>query len=72
MAKVEQWLLDELSWRGAMLVMGGISANLCICGVLFVEPHKLASFLQPGLGINKKNEDANNSYSSGDSSSKEN
>jgi hypothetical protein len=64
MAKVEQRLLDELSWRGAMLVIGGISANLCICGVLFVEPHKLGSF----LGVKK--EDANSSYSSNDSSSK--
>ncbi|CBY07179.1 unnamed protein product [Oikopleura dioica] len=62
MAKVEQWLLDELSWRGAMLVIGGISANLCICGVLFVEPHKL------GSSFVLKKEDANTSYSSGDSS----
>lgn len=29
-----QLLIDSYSWRGAMLVLGGLQLNLCVCGML--------------------------------------
>uniref|UniRef100_A0A4W5R842 Si:dkey-246g23.4 n=1 Tax=Hucho hucho TaxID=62062 RepID=A0A4W5R842_9TELE len=29
-----QLLVDHYSWRGAMLVLGGLQLNLCVCGML--------------------------------------
>uniref|UniRef100_A0A668A858 Monocarboxylate transporter 13 n=1 Tax=Myripristis murdjan TaxID=586833 RepID=A0A668A858_9TELE len=29
-----QLLIDSYSWRGAMLVLGGLQFNLCVCGML--------------------------------------
>lgn len=31
---LSQWLIDSYSWRGAMLILGGLQLNLCVCGVL--------------------------------------
>ena len=29
-----QLLIDSYSWRGAMLILGGLQLNLCVCGML--------------------------------------
>ncbi|KAJ0069586.1 hypothetical protein NL108_010416 [Boleophthalmus pectinirostris] len=29
-----QWLIDSYTWRGAMLIVGALQLNLCICGAL--------------------------------------
>ncbi|XP_024138011.1 monocarboxylate transporter 2 [Oryzias melastigma] len=29
-----QLLIDSFSWRGALLIMGGLQLNLCVCGML--------------------------------------
>ena len=29
-----QLLIDSYSWRGALLILGGIQFNLCVCGML--------------------------------------
>ncbi|XP_043979813.1 monocarboxylate transporter 13 isoform X1 [Gambusia affinis] len=29
-----QLLIDSFSWRGALLILGGLQLNLCVCGVL--------------------------------------
>lgn len=29
-----QLLIDRYSWRGAMLILGGLQLNLCVCGML--------------------------------------
>lgn len=29
-----QWLIESYSWRGAVLVIGGLQLNLCVCGAL--------------------------------------
>lgn len=29
-----QWLIDSYSWQGALLVIGGLQLNLCVCGAL--------------------------------------
>ncbi|XP_029993521.1 monocarboxylate transporter 2 [Sphaeramia orbicularis] len=29
-----QLLIDSYSWRGAMLILGGLQLNLCVCGLL--------------------------------------
>ncbi|XP_054654828.1 monocarboxylate transporter 12-B-like [Dunckerocampus dactyliophorus] len=40
LAPVAQLLIDQYSWRGAMLVLGGFVSNLCVCGALMrpVQP----------------------------------
>ncbi|KAI1886888.1 hypothetical protein AGOR_G00200420 [Albula goreensis] len=34
LAPVVQLLIDYYSWRGALLILGGLVANLCVCGAL--------------------------------------
>nr|XP_057914578.1 monocarboxylate transporter 12-like isoform X2 [Doryrhamphus excisus]XP_057914579.1 monocarboxylate transporter 12-like isoform X2 [Doryrhamphus excisus] len=34
LAPVAQLLIDQYSWRGAMLVLGAFVSNLCVCGAL--------------------------------------
>ncbi|XP_060685862.1 monocarboxylate transporter 13-like isoform X1 [Hemiscyllium ocellatum] len=29
-----QWLVDQMSWRQAMMIIAGIQLNLCVCGAL--------------------------------------
>ncbi|KAM3867657.1 monocarboxylate transporter 2 [Diretmus argenteus] len=29
-----QWLIDTYSWQGALLIIGGIQLNICVCGAL--------------------------------------
>ncbi|KAL6478955.1 hypothetical protein MHYP_G00123880 [Metynnis hypsauchen] len=37
-----QLLVDEYSWRGAMLVLGAVQLNLCVCGALLRPLSNLA------------------------------
>ncbi|XP_051936545.1 monocarboxylate transporter 12-B-like isoform X1 [Hippocampus zosterae] len=34
LAPVVQFLIDQYSWRGALLILGGFVSNLCVCGAL--------------------------------------
>uniref|UniRef100_A0A4W5M8A5 Monocarboxylate transporter 12 n=1 Tax=Hucho hucho TaxID=62062 RepID=A0A4W5M8A5_9TELE len=34
LAPVVQLLIEHYSWRGALLILGGVVANLCVCGAL--------------------------------------
>ncbi|KAG7325236.1 hypothetical protein KOW79_011552 [Hemibagrus wyckioides] len=34
LAPVVQLLIEHYSWRGALLILGGLVANLCVCGAL--------------------------------------
>lgn len=34
LAPVVQLLIEQYSWRGALLIMGGFVSNLCVCGAL--------------------------------------
>ncbi|XP_029465699.1 monocarboxylate transporter 12 isoform X2 [Rhinatrema bivittatum] len=34
LAPVVQLLIEEYSWRGALLLLGGFALNLCVCGAL--------------------------------------
>ncbi|KAM6922912.1 monocarboxylate transporter 12-B-like isoform 1-T1 [Lycodopsis pacificus] len=40
LAPVVQLLLERYSWRGALLILGGLVSNLCVCGALMrpLEP----------------------------------
>uniref|UniRef100_A0A8B9D0B9 Major facilitator superfamily (MFS) profile domain-containing protein n=1 Tax=Anser brachyrhynchus TaxID=132585 RepID=A0A8B9D0B9_9AVES len=29
-----QWLIGQYGWKGALLIIGGIQLNICVCGVL--------------------------------------
>ncbi|KAJ0029632.1 hypothetical protein NQD34_004629 [Periophthalmus magnuspinnatus] len=31
---LSQWLIDSYSWRGAMLILGGLQLNLCVYGAM--------------------------------------
>lgn len=41
-----QWLIEMYSWQGALLIIGGLQLNLCVCGAL----------MRP-LGTSQKNKD---------------
>uniref|UniRef100_A0A672ZIH0 Si:dkey-246g23.4 n=1 Tax=Sphaeramia orbicularis TaxID=375764 RepID=A0A672ZIH0_9TELE len=43
-----QLLIDSYSWRGAMLILGGLQLNLCVCGLL------LRPLQAPGHSINER------------------
>lgn len=34
LAPVVQLLIEQFSWRGALLILGGFVLNLCVCGAL--------------------------------------
>lgn len=40
LAPVVQLLIEQYSWRGALLILGGFVSNLCVCGALMkpLEP----------------------------------
>ncbi|KFP09376.1 Monocarboxylate transporter 2, partial [Egretta garzetta] len=60
-----QWLISQYGWRGALLIIGGIQLNICVCGVL-MRPLASSCLLEascsetsPGKGsskIDKKDE----------------
>ncbi|XP_061827659.1 monocarboxylate transporter 12-B-like [Nerophis lumbriciformis] len=52
LAPVIQLLIDQYSWRGAMLVLGGFVSNLCVCGALMrpVQPRTGQRARQSGDG----------------------
>ncbi|KAK2513890.1 hypothetical protein Q9233_015283 [Columba guinea] len=29
-----QWLISQYGWKGALLIIGGIQLNICVCGIL--------------------------------------
>ncbi|XP_029294962.1 monocarboxylate transporter 12 [Cottoperca gobio] len=37
-----QWLIETYSWQGALLIIGGLQLNLCVCGALMrpLEAHE--------------------------------
>ncbi|XP_048464967.1 monocarboxylate transporter 12 isoform X1 [Rhincodon typus] len=44
LAPVVQLLIEQYSWRGALLILGGLVANICVCGAL-LRPLTLAEDL---------------------------
>ncbi|XP_069756711.1 monocarboxylate transporter 12-B [Narcine bancroftii] len=50
LAPVVQLLIEEYSWRGALLILGGLVANICACGAL-LRPLSLEEDL-PNSSIN--------------------
>ncbi|XP_068590535.1 monocarboxylate transporter 12-B-like isoform X2 [Cebidichthys violaceus] len=53
LAPAVQLLIERYSWRGALLILGGLVSNLCVCGALMrpLEPRGR----QRMLGKNKSN-----------------
>ncbi|XP_009875773.1 PREDICTED: monocarboxylate transporter 7-like, partial [Apaloderma vittatum] len=33
-----QWLISQYGWKGALLIIGGIQLNICVCGALMRPP----------------------------------
>ncbi|XP_072292013.1 monocarboxylate transporter 12 isoform X2 [Eucyclogobius newberryi] len=44
---LSQWLIDCYSWRGAMLILGGLQFNLCVCGALLRPLENSRDFNRP-------------------------
>uniref|UniRef100_A0A8C9KSU9 Major facilitator superfamily (MFS) profile domain-containing protein n=1 Tax=Serinus canaria TaxID=9135 RepID=A0A8C9KSU9_SERCA len=50
-----QWLISQYGWKGALLIIGGIQLNICVCGVLmrplasscFLEATAMSFFVPP-------------------------
>jgi len=38
LAPVSQFLIEKYSWRGALLILGGLVAHICVCAALFRPP----------------------------------
>ncbi|MEQ2308838.1 hypothetical protein AMECASPLE_032383 [Ameca splendens] len=51
-----QLLIDSFSWRGALLILGGLQLNLCVCGML-LRPLRT---LRDGTHINMGKEEQEN------------
>ncbi|NWR78375.1 MOT2 protein, partial [Centropus unirufus] len=57
-----QWLISQYGWRGALLIIGGIQLNICVCGVLMrplassclLEASHSETKTPPGSRINKE------------------
>ncbi|XP_034547537.1 monocarboxylate transporter 13 [Notolabrus celidotus] len=41
-----QWLIETYTWQGALLIIGGLQLNLCVCGALMRPLQKVESPLQ--------------------------
>ncbi|XP_030271919.1 monocarboxylate transporter 13 [Sparus aurata] len=41
-----QWLIEMYSWQGALLIIGGLQLNLCVCGALMRPLETVQSPLQ--------------------------
>ncbi|XP_030646680.1 monocarboxylate transporter 2 [Chanos chanos] len=75
-----QFLVDEYSWRGAMLVLGGLQLNLCVCGALLRPlgpPQKVQSIeataeegCDPGLEVHPRSNSGSGEAVSNPSSTK--
>ncbi|XP_025831859.1 uncharacterized protein LOC108732569 isoform X1 [Agrilus planipennis] len=37
-APLTQYLIEELGWRGTMIILAGTLLNICVCGMLMKEP----------------------------------
>uniref|UniRef100_A0A8C4NDE5 Solute carrier family 16 member 12 n=1 Tax=Eptatretus burgeri TaxID=7764 RepID=A0A8C4NDE5_EPTBU len=45
LAPVSQFLIEKYSWRGALLILGGLVAHICVCAALFRPPPNHTSSL---------------------------
>lgn len=51
-----QWLIEMYSWQGALLIIGGLQLNLCVCGALMRPLETAQSPLQePKGGLERNN-----------------
>lgn len=44
-----QWLIEMYSWQGALLIIGGLQLNLCVCGAL-MRPLETTQNSKDGVG----------------------
>ncbi|NXN99149.1 MOT2 protein, partial [Rhinopomastus cyanomelas] len=55
-----QWLISQYGWKGALLIIGGIQLNICVCGVL-MRPLASSSRSEmettPGSGASRVNKE---------------
>ncbi|XP_063036173.1 monocarboxylate transporter 13-like [Melospiza melodia melodia] len=60
-----QWLIGQYGWKGALLIIGGIQLNICVCGVLmrplasscFLEASHCETETSPGNGASRTNKE---------------
>ncbi|XP_040218044.1 monocarboxylate transporter 12 [Rana temporaria] len=63
LAPVVQLLIEQFSWRGALLILGGFVANLCVCGALMRPIHLREDGAQSSLKQELSTNESNNSTS---------
>uniref|UniRef100_A0A3B4XKF0 Si:dkey-246g23.4 n=1 Tax=Seriola lalandi dorsalis TaxID=1841481 RepID=A0A3B4XKF0_SERLL len=58
-----QLLIDSYSWRGALVILGGLQLNLCVCGILLrplkvhlQDPEEIPNSIKDSNCRNKKTE----------------
>ncbi|NXL93662.1 MOT2 protein, partial [Alectura lathami] len=58
-----QWLIGQYGWKGALLIIGGIQLNICVCGAL-MRPLASSCHLEvshsetpPSNGVSRRDED---------------
>ncbi|XP_077310317.1 monocarboxylate transporter 12 [Lithobates pipiens] len=61
LAPVVQMLIEQFSWRGALLILGGFVANLCVCGALMRPIHLREDFAHSSLKQEHSPNESNNS-----------
>lgn len=60
-----QWLISQYGWKGALLIIGGIQLNICVCGVLmrplagscFLEASHCETETPPGSGAYRRDKE---------------
>ncbi|KAM8923936.1 monocarboxylate transporter 12 [Pelodytes ibericus] len=61
LAPVVQLLIEQFSWRGALLILGGFVSNLCVCGALMRPINIMEDFAHHSLKQEKTPEEPNKS-----------
>ncbi|NXC04316.1 MOT2 protein, partial [Orthonyx spaldingii] len=60
-----QWLISQYGWKGALLIIGGIQLNICVCGVLMqplasnclLETSHCKTETPPGNGASRRDKE---------------
>ncbi|KAG8435221.1 hypothetical protein GDO86_013243 [Hymenochirus boettgeri] len=60
LAPVVQLLIEQFSWRGALLILGGFVSNLCVCGALMRPIHLKEDYSHYPLRLEQTENDPDN------------
>ncbi|XP_018318941.2 monocarboxylate transporter 12-like isoform X2 [Agrilus planipennis] len=55
-APLTQYLIEELGWRGTMIILAGTLLNICVCGMLMKEPGWVIMEQKGAQSLSRKSE----------------